>query len=252
MAGSRIEKLGTIYSRLCGLLRSGALKEEDKPIWYNIYEKFPPLTEPCFKREVSEKEIPPIFYPEDVYRAKFYKKYGSPGIIDMIDTSSQQLSEQYIQIYQELRKKGNINDIDKATEAALLEKGIRLTGRKNVEKENIQIDKSREREQDHQEESRPIKLYSNINIKNEDVKEFDMENIGIHEALKLSISDEFKAASDQESIMDVTSLNIDNKTAVKINDDALKFIKSNIPGKNKHNEQQNREENLSNNKMTKS
>ncbi|XP_023238079.1 28S ribosomal protein S23, mitochondrial-like isoform X1 [Centruroides sculpturatus] len=110
MAGSRLEKLGTIFSRLykfkitgfllinvncirmTGLLRSGALKKEDKPTWYDIYKAFPPLIEPIFKREVSEKEITQIFYPEDVYRAKFYRKYGS-DIIDMADTSPT-LSEQ--------------------------------------------------------------------------------------------------------------------------------------------------------------
>ncbi|XP_023238082.1 28S ribosomal protein S23, mitochondrial-like isoform X2 [Centruroides sculpturatus] len=92
MAGSRLEKLGTIFSRMTGLLRSGALKKEDKPTWYDIYKAFPPLIEPIFKREVSEKEITQIFYPEDVYRAKFYRKYGS-DIIDMADTSPT-LSEQ--------------------------------------------------------------------------------------------------------------------------------------------------------------
>jgi small subunit ribosomal protein S23 len=55
--------------RLKGLLRSGALKEEDKPMWYDIYEAFPPFHEPRFDRAAPDTPIRNIFYPEDTIRA---------------------------------------------------------------------------------------------------------------------------------------------------------------------------------------
>ena len=38
MAQSRLEKIGTIYSRVTGLYKSGAIKQEQLPLWYPIYE----------------------------------------------------------------------------------------------------------------------------------------------------------------------------------------------------------------------
>ncbi|KAJ8948802.1 hypothetical protein NQ314_008350 [Rhamnusium bicolor] len=69
MAGSRLEKIDTIYMRATGLLRSGALKCEDCPLWYNIYEGFPPYVEPRFDRPVPNIKLKPILYEEDKIRA---------------------------------------------------------------------------------------------------------------------------------------------------------------------------------------
>ena len=38
MAQTRLEKIGTIYSRLLGLYKSGAAKYENRPIWFDVYE----------------------------------------------------------------------------------------------------------------------------------------------------------------------------------------------------------------------
>ena len=83
MAQTRLEKIGTIYSRMSGLLRSGAMKAEHKPVWFEVYEAFPPKYEPRFDRHQLpygeggnvEAMGPPrkIFYKEDLIRAKFYK-----------------------------------------------------------------------------------------------------------------------------------------------------------------------------------
>lgn len=55
--------------RATGLLKSGAMKPQDKPLWYDVYEAFPPKYEPRFDRPASKEEIRQIFYPEDLIRA---------------------------------------------------------------------------------------------------------------------------------------------------------------------------------------
>lgn len=65
MANSRLEKIGTIFSRVHGLIKSGALKFEERPIWYDVYEKFPPFNEPKFDQKVEATKIREIFYAED-------------------------------------------------------------------------------------------------------------------------------------------------------------------------------------------
>ncbi|XP_022255784.1 28S ribosomal protein S23, mitochondrial-like isoform X1 [Limulus polyphemus] len=126
MAGARLEKLGTIFSRATGLIRSGAMKEEDIPMWYNIYKHFPPENEPYFARKPKPREIVQILYLEDVIRAKFFKKYGSPGLIDLNNPRSTLLSERFVTKYQELEKSGNFleDQLFKATEEALSLEGI--------------------------------------------------------------------------------------------------------------------------------
>ena len=55
--------------RVQGLLRSGALKPEDKPLWYEVYEAFPPKYEPKYGRVSPETPVRQIFYSEDTIRA---------------------------------------------------------------------------------------------------------------------------------------------------------------------------------------
>ncbi|CAD6213851.1 GSCOCG00011095001-RA-CDS [Cotesia congregata] len=70
MAQSRLERIGTIFTRIQSLLKSGAVKSEDKPIWYVVYEAFPPKYEPRFDRVAPNVEIQDIFYKEDIVRAQ--------------------------------------------------------------------------------------------------------------------------------------------------------------------------------------
>ncbi len=88
MAQSRTHKIGTIYSRVTRLLQTGAMKEETKPLWYAIYEAFPPKYEPRIDRHtltygnggnVAKMPPPPkILYEEDILRAKYYKVLMPP------------------------------------------------------------------------------------------------------------------------------------------------------------------------------
>ncbi|XP_021945794.1 probable 28S ribosomal protein S23, mitochondrial [Folsomia candida] len=78
MAGSRLDKIGTIFSRTAGLIKSKAVKYQDRPVWYDVYRVFPPKYEPHIDREpsITVEQIPNILYKEDRIRARFYKTFG--------------------------------------------------------------------------------------------------------------------------------------------------------------------------------
>ena len=98
MAQSRLEKIGTIFSRLQGLRKSGAIKSEQVlgapqvrirpdvledttfshnlrqvPIWAEVYEAFPPKYEPRWDATDSEMPVRKILYREDRVRAQYSK-----------------------------------------------------------------------------------------------------------------------------------------------------------------------------------
>ncbi|XP_069703717.1 small ribosomal subunit protein mS23 [Periplaneta americana] len=106
MASSRLEKVGTIFSRIKGLLRSGALREEDKPIWYDVYKAFPPKYEPRFDRPAPDIPIRNIFYPEDIIRASFHKQQKSLPSVNLSDQQSQTQTQRFISVYNRLKDEG--------------------------------------------------------------------------------------------------------------------------------------------------
>uniref|UniRef100_A0A0K8TNZ7 Small ribosomal subunit protein mS23 n=1 Tax=Tabanus bromius TaxID=304241 RepID=A0A0K8TNZ7_TABBR len=118
MASSRLEKIGTIYSRVTGLLRSGAMKPENKPIWYELYAAFPPSLEPRYDRPVPKIPIRELSYDEDLIRAKYEKLEDKvPEVIDMSDNNSKTYSAEFVDIYTELSKQGALDD-EKVVEVA--------------------------------------------------------------------------------------------------------------------------------------
>ncbi|TNN62637.1 28S ribosomal protein S23, mitochondrial [Liparis tanakae] len=67
-------------NRVRDLMRTGVIKPSEKPIWYDVFEAFPPKkaplyvkphTRPCTKKQEA---VPEIFYREDEVRA-FVDKY---------------------------------------------------------------------------------------------------------------------------------------------------------------------------------
>lgn len=52
-----------------GLLTSGAVKEIDKPLWYDVYEAFPPQQSPEYSRPEPTDPVRNILYAEDIVRA---------------------------------------------------------------------------------------------------------------------------------------------------------------------------------------
>lgn len=45
------------------------MKWEDRPLWYDLYNVFPPKDEPRYDRPAPETPVPAIFYEEDKIRA---------------------------------------------------------------------------------------------------------------------------------------------------------------------------------------
>ncbi|XP_035232389.1 28S ribosomal protein S23, mitochondrial-like isoform X2 [Stegodyphus dumicola] len=115
--------------RITGLLKTGAMKEQDKPIWYDVYKIFPPKYEPAFTRAAVEKEIKPIFYPEDNIRGKFFELYGFIGTYNLLTPDAKSLAQRYVEKYQLLENSGKFSreeDLLKAVESALEAEGISL------------------------------------------------------------------------------------------------------------------------------
>ncbi|XP_066583879.1 small ribosomal subunit protein mS23 [Prorops nasuta] len=106
MAQSRIERIGTIYTRVKNLMKSKALAKEDLPIWFPIYEAFPPKCEPSYGRREPDTPLKPIFYKEDIIRARFQKEFKTKALLISPDNLTPTLTETFIKAYQELEKKG--------------------------------------------------------------------------------------------------------------------------------------------------
>ncbi|XP_053200829.1 28S ribosomal protein S23, mitochondrial-like [Panonychus citri] len=129
MAQSRLHKFASIVNRVEGFLRSGAIKLEDKPIWFDVYKRFPPVKDPVYLQPLPEVKVKPIFYHEDKIRAEFYQVFGSPGVIDLTDSSKIPLSELFIEKYIEIAKMTE-TDVDDVTLFNLAANRLREAGYK--------------------------------------------------------------------------------------------------------------------------
>nr|XP_021192122.2 probable 28S ribosomal protein S23, mitochondrial [Helicoverpa armigera] len=121
MASSRLERIGTIFTRVEGLLTKGAMRPDDRPLWFDVYRAFPPLTEPKFAKPKPEiKPIRQILYPEDAVRAKFHAKGHGLGAVNMISQTETQ-TKKLIQQYEKLKSEG-------VPENELIEKSAAVVG----------------------------------------------------------------------------------------------------------------------------
>ncbi|GJQ73517.1 hypothetical protein Trydic_g13870 [Trypoxylus dichotomus] len=102
MANSRLEKIGTIYTRTKGLIDSGALKWIDRPLWYDLYEAFPPRLEPRFDRPAPKRPIRNIFYEDDKIRALFHRNNKRVGTVNLSNDKTPSLTQRFIDIYKKL------------------------------------------------------------------------------------------------------------------------------------------------------
>ncbi|XP_006833704.1 PREDICTED: 28S ribosomal protein S23, mitochondrial [Chrysochloris asiatica] len=132
MAGSRLETVGSIFSRTRDLIRAGVLKK--KPLWLDVYNAFPPMKEPVFLRPrlrygKAKADIQDIFYHEDRIRVKFYSAYGSgQKAFDLLNPNFKSTCQRFVEKYTELQTLGE-TDEDKLfveTGKALLAEGIIL------------------------------------------------------------------------------------------------------------------------------
>ncbi|XP_015222908.2 small ribosomal subunit protein mS23 isoform X1 [Lepisosteus oculatus] len=137
MAGSRLEKFGTVFTRVRDLMRAGVMKEGDRPLWYDVYVAFPPKKEPLYQKPISSfgkvaDKVPDILYKEDNIRAKFYEVYGNgPRVLDLTKTSFVSTSQKFVEKYQELENRGALGEEElfEETGKALLAEGIVLRRR---------------------------------------------------------------------------------------------------------------------------
>jgi len=134
MAGSRLEKFGTVFTRVRDLMRAGVIKEKDKPIWYDVYAAYPPKRNPLYvkpftKTVLTEDKVPEIFYREDVIRAKFYKTYGTgPRTLDLSKSNFVSTCQRFVEKYNELQSTGDFEEdaLFEETSKALLAEGLIL------------------------------------------------------------------------------------------------------------------------------
>ncbi|XP_078404296.1 small ribosomal subunit protein mS23 [Cetorhinus maximus] len=140
MAGSRLEKFGTIFTRVRDLLRSGVMKESEKPCWYDVYAAFPPKREPVYQKPKErfgkvQDPVQEIFYQEDTIRAKFYKVYGNgPRPFDLTRSNFVSTCQRFVEKYRELEAQGEVDEemLFEATSRALLLEGVVLRRRGGV------------------------------------------------------------------------------------------------------------------------
>ncbi|XP_067930413.1 small ribosomal subunit protein mS23-like [Watersipora subatra] len=76
MAGTRIERVGSVFQRVQGLYKGGVLTSEELPIWYNVWKTFPPKLEPELSRPVPEAAVKSLVYVEDHIRGHYMKTYA--------------------------------------------------------------------------------------------------------------------------------------------------------------------------------
>ena len=137
MAQSRLELIGTIYSRVTGLIKSKAIKAEQVPLWYNVYEAFPPKYEPRYDR-VDEKPVRKILYQEDVVRAKYYKTYGNWEVVNLF-SEEKTTAQLFFDKHAELAQVGGCSEAeiwDRAVSALEME-GIRLDGKATFDEDEV-------------------------------------------------------------------------------------------------------------------
>ena len=136
MAQSRTPRIGTIYSRTKALLDKKGISEQRKPLWYDIYEAFPPKYEPRHDRHlvtfaipganVAQMPPPPkILYEEDQIRAKYYKAFmpsdrktikpsmASSEVFNLLETEDlgkKTYSQIFVDKYNELKNQGKYSN----------------------------------------------------------------------------------------------------------------------------------------------
>ncbi|XP_012219851.1 small ribosomal subunit protein mS23 isoform X2 [Linepithema humile] len=140
MAQSRLEKIGTVYSRTIALLKGKAMKEEDKPLWLAIYEAFPPKYEPRFDRRLPKKPIKPIFYEEDIIRARFHKDQSFIPATNLARENVNSSTQNFLSIYKTIQKE-RLSE-DNAYERAMQQYTLQLEMQKELSREENKLSTS--------------------------------------------------------------------------------------------------------------
>ncbi|XP_042342773.1 28S ribosomal protein S23, mitochondrial [Plectropomus leopardus] len=137
MAGSRLEKFGSVYTRVRDLMRSGVMKPSQKPIWFDVYEAFPPKKEPLYVKPLrrfpkTDDAVPEIFYREDQIRAKFYEQFGTgPWALDLSKPNFVSTCQRFVEKYMDLESRSDLDEaaLFEETWKSFLSEGIVLRRR---------------------------------------------------------------------------------------------------------------------------
>ncbi|EEB16657.1 mitochondrial ribosomal protein S23, putative [Pediculus humanus corporis] len=116
---SRLEKIGSIYARVSNLLSKRKPGSIEKPLWFDIYTKYPPIQEPLWNRPPLDIKVKEIFYEEDKIRAKVHKALKNKLTpFNLADNRNNNESELPIKLYQDYVSQGLTEDeaIQKLTE----------------------------------------------------------------------------------------------------------------------------------------
>jgi len=134
MAQSRLEKIGTIYTRVASLLKGKGIREEDSPLWLAVYEAFPPKYEPKYDRCLPKKPIKAIFYEEDLIRARFYKDQSFIPATNLANENVKSATQNFLSIYKTIRKE-ELSE-DSAYERAMKQYASQVETKTEFRKEN--------------------------------------------------------------------------------------------------------------------
>ncbi|XP_075871138.1 small ribosomal subunit protein mS23 [Nelusetta ayraudi] len=138
MAGSRLTKFGTVFTRVRDLVHSGVITRSEKPIWYDVYAAFPPKREPLHMKPCAApfaqkvQPVAEIFYPEDEVKARFYEQYGmGPRPLDLSKSNFVSTCQKFVDKYSDLEGSEEQPDatLFEASARALLAEGILLKTR---------------------------------------------------------------------------------------------------------------------------
>lgn len=100
----------TFIHRTSGLLRSGALKHEERPLWYDVYAAFPPHVQPRYDRPAPNVTVQPIYYEEDIVRARYHKENRIIGTINLSDNIRPTQTQQFLETYNHIRAQGALDE----------------------------------------------------------------------------------------------------------------------------------------------
>ncbi|XP_028274536.1 small ribosomal subunit protein mS23 [Parambassis ranga] len=137
MAGSRLERFGTVFTRVRDLMHSGVIRPQKKPIWYDVYSSFPPKEDPLYVKphcRPCTKQLDTvleIFYKEDEVRARFYEQFMTHRPFDLSKSNFVSTSQRFVDKYTELKSHSKLGDsaLFEETGKILLTEGITLRRR---------------------------------------------------------------------------------------------------------------------------
>ncbi|EDV29125.1 28S ribosomal protein S23, mitochondrial [Trichoplax sp. H2] len=137
---SRNFKVGTVYTRVLGLLKSGAIKQ--KPLWFDIVETFPPILPTMHNRAPVPGRARKLQYWEDEVREKFYKEFKFIEPVNLYETDNKPtICDRFIMHYEQFSQEETDGDVAFAkSKEALEQEGVTFSRiKEKEEKEAVPV-----------------------------------------------------------------------------------------------------------------